>query len=441
MAFRHKRDALNAALALIVFLATVSLSSCAGYTTNASSNSGSGAGGSGGGVLSSSPTSVSFGNVAVGSTATQNVKITNTGTGAVNISGASISGTGFTVVSGSGSASLAVGDSATVEVQFAPTSTTPASGTLTVNSDASDATLAVGLTGTGLQAQISTSTTNVNFGLVAMGNTDSQSILLKNNGNETLTFSGISVSGSSAGFNYSGLNTSTTIAAGGSVTFDATFDPSSTSAASGSITLTTNGSPSSLVIDLSGTGQASTPSLSANPTTLPFGNVLDQSSQQLTTLVTNNGNANVTISGVTVAGAGFSASGVANGTVLTPGQSVTLTVTFAPTSGGSVSGASVSIASNAANSPLNVGLSGTGMHSVVLSWDASPTNGVTYNVFRGTSSGAEGTTPINPSPVYSLSYTDTNVTPGTDYYYYVEAVDSGGSSTPSNEAPADVPNP
>jgi hypothetical protein len=120
---------------------------------------------------------------------------------------------------------------------------------------------------------------------------------------------------------------------------------------------------------------------------------------------------------------------------------VTLTVTFAPTSGGAVSGANVSIASNATNSPAVVSLSGTGIHSVVLSWNASPTGGVTYNVFRGTSSGGEGTTPINTSPVNLLTYTDTSVTPGGNYYYTVEAVNSAGSSAPSNEAPASVPNP
>jgi hypothetical protein len=274
---------------------------------------------------------------------------------------------------------------------------------------------------------------------VTVNNTNSQQITLKNNGNATLTFSQINVTG--AGFGQTGLTTSTTITAGGSTTFNATFDPASAGAVTGSVSLTTNGTPASLVINLSGTGQATSLLLGASPSTLAFGNVLDQSSSQLTTSVTNNGNANVTISSVTTTGAGFSASGIANGTMLTPGQSVTLTVTFTPTSGGAVSGANVSIASNASNSPAVVTLTGTGMHSVVLSWGASPTNGVTYNVFRGTSSGGESTTPINPSAITSLSYTDTNVTPGATYYYYVEAVDSGGSSAPSNEAVAAVPSP
>lgn len=423
---------------LLIFIAAA-ISGCAGYTSNATSTNGAGTGGTGAGVLTPSPSNLSFGNVAVGSTATLNLTVSNTGTSAVNISGASISGGVFTVISGSGSASLGAGQSATVQVQFAPTSITPATGTLTVASDASNSTLAIALSGTGLQAQVSANTTAVNFGGIATGNTDSIPIVLKNTGNQTLTFSQVSVSGS--GFGQTGLSTSTTIAAGASTTFNATFDPSAIGAATGSITLATNGTPSPLVINLSGTGQTTNLSLSASPTSLSFGNVLDQSSTQLTTSVTNNGNANVTISGVTVTGAGFSANGIVNGTVLTPGQSATLTVTFAPTSGGAVSGAGVTIASNATNSPAVIGLSGTGAHSVVLSWAASPTLGVTYNVFRGTAPGSEGTTPINTSPVTLLTYTDAGVAPGGSYYYTVEAVNSAGSSAPSNEAPASIPTP
>lgn len=324
-------------------------------------------------------------------------------------------------------------------VTFTPTASGSASGSITIISNDPNSPHTISLSGTGLQAQISATPSTVPFGTVVEGNTDSQQITLHNGGNATLTFSQINVSGT--GFSQTGLSTSTTIPAGGSTTFNATLIPSSTSPVSGTITLTTNGTPSSLVINLSGTGQVATMLLGANPTSLLFGGVLDQASSALTTSVTNNGNANVTVSGVTVTGAGFTASGIPNGTVIAPGQSATLTVTFAPTSGGAVSGASVSIASNATNSPLSIGLTGTGLHSVVLSWDQSSTSGVTYNVYRGTSSGGEGTTPINLSPVTLLTFTDTNVTPGTDYFYYVEAVDSGGSSSPSNEAPADVPNP
>ena len=119
----------------------------------------------------------------------------------------------------------------------------------------------------------------------------------------------------------------------------------------------------------------------------------------------------------------------------------TLTVTFAPTTGGAVSAASVSIASNATNSPTTITLSGTGTHWIELTWHASATNGVMYNVFRGTSPGGENATPLNSSPISGTTYMDTTVTPGQNYYYTVEAVDPGGSSAPTNETQGDVPTP
>jgi hypothetical protein len=398
-----------------------------------------GSSGSSGGTasLAMSPTSVAFGNVNVGSSSSKTVTLTNSGTAAVNITAATITGSGYTMTLKP--MSINAGANATFTATYAPTTAGSVSGSISITSNAAGSPATIALSGTGMQAQTTATPSSVAFGTVTDGTTDSVPIVLKNNGNTTLTFSQISVTG--AGFAQTGLTTSTTIAAGASTTFNATFDPSTAGAVSGSITLTTNGTPSSLVISLSGTGQATSLSLGANPTTLAFGNVLDQNSSEMTTSVTNNGNANATISSVTVTGAGFSASGITNGTVLTPGQSVPLTVTFAPTSGGAVSGATIKIASNAANSPITVSLSGTGMHSVMLTWSASPTGGVTYNVFRGTTSGGEGTTPINTSPITSLSYTDTNVTPGATYYYTVEAVDSAGSSSASNEASAHVPSP
>jgi hypothetical protein len=208
--------------------------------------------------------------------------------------------------------------------------------------------------------------------------------------------------------------------------------------------LTTNGAPSSLTISLSGTGVAAAHVLTPNPTSLSFGTVNLNTPTPLTATLTNNGNSNITVSGVTAVGAGFSATGVSNGTMLTPGQTATLTVTFDPTTGGAVNGASVSIASNATGSPTTIALSGTGQagasHSVLLNWNASATAGVSaYNVFRATTSGAYGTTPLNPSPVSALTYTDTNVVAGQSYFYVVQAVDAGLSSIDSNEVPVTIP--
>lgn len=106
-----------------------------------------------------------------------------------------------------------------------------------------------------------------------------------------------------------------------------------------------------------------------------------------------------------------------------------------------MNGASVSVASNATGSPMAIPLYGTGQagssSSVLLQWDASPTPGISgYNIFRATTSGGYGSTPLNPSPVSGLSYSDTSVTSGVKYFYVVTAVNSAGNSADSNEASA-----
>ena len=80
----------------------------------------------------------------------------------------------------------------------------------------------------------------------------------------------------------------------------------------------------------------------------------------------------------------------------------------------------------------------TGAHTVFLNWTASPTGGVTYNVYRATSSGAY-TTPSN-SGITGTSFADCSVTPGQTYYYVVRAVDSSGNqSGNSPEVTAIIP--
>jgi hypothetical protein len=74
-----------------------------------------------------------------------------------------------------------------------------------------------------------------------------------------------------------------------------------------------------------------------------------------------------------------------------------------------------------------------GVGQVALSWN--PSSGATgYKVFRGTSPGGESSTPI-ATPA-GTSYTDTNVTANTTYYYTVKASNSAGDSPASSEVSA-----
>jgi hypothetical protein len=238
----------------------------------------------------------------------------------------------------------------------------------------------------------------------------------------------------------SGLTVPLTINSGASSSFSVEFAPTTAGAASGTVTLTSNAPNSPMSISLTGTGASPTQLLSVSPTSLDLGNVQVGSTGTQTATLTNSGTGSVTISQMTVSGTGYSAAGVTAGQVLTAGASVTITVTFTPTTTGSATG-SVTITSNASNSPTVITLSG-GSHLVDLSWTASTSTVVGYNIYRGTVNGGPYTTKLNASPVSGVTYTDTSVVAGQTYYYVVTAVDSSGNeSVYSNQAPATVPTP
>ncbi len=395
------------------------------------------------GQVTSSPASVSFGNVLVGASSSQTVSLTNNGTASVTISSVAPTGTGYTITGLAATPiTLTTGQSTSFTATFAPTSAASASGTITVTSNGSNPSLTISLSGTGVQAGISATPTSVAFGSVTVGSPNSQTIRINNTGSGTLTISQATVTGT--GFSMTGLTVPATIAAGGNTTFNVAFAPNAAGTVNGSISLTNNSATSPLAIALSGTGVASSAILNSSASSLSFGSVNVGSSSTLSVTLTNTGNSSVTVSSVTVAGTGYTSSGITTTQVIAAGATATLSVQFTPTTATLVSG-SVTVASNATNSPVVVTLSGTGVqavqHSVALTWTASTSTVVGYNVYRSSTSGGPYTL-LTSSPVAGTTYTDSTVQAGQTYYYVVTSVNSSNvESVYSNEASATVPTP
>jgi Abnormal spindle-like microcephaly-assoc'd, ASPM-SPD-2-Hydin len=100
--------------------------------------------------LSVSAGTLSFGSVTVNTATTQSLTLTSTGTTPVTVNSATIAGAGFTSVGGSFPATLNPNQTATVKVQFEPTTAGALAGQLSISSNStSGSTATVSLTGTG----------------------------------------------------------------------------------------------------------------------------------------------------------------------------------------------------------------------------------------------------------------------------------------------------
>ncbi|MBZ5645083.1 MAG: choice-of-anchor D domain-containing protein [Acidobacteriia bacterium] len=292
-------------------------------------------------------------------------------------------------------------------------------------------------------AELSVSPASVNFGSVAIGGTVSQSVTVSNPGGAALSVTQASTTAS--GFSITGVKLPMTVAPGKQSTFTIVFAPKAAGAVNGSVSVMSDASSTPSAVSISGTGVAAAALLNSSASSLSFGNVTANTSSSQSVTLTNAGNSNVTISSVSVSGTKFSASGVSSGLILSPGQHAVLNVTFSPSALGALSG-SVTVASNASNSPAAISLSGAGVaaavpHSVALGWTADTTPVAGYNVHRSTVSGGPYTK-LNGAPVTSAAYTDATVSGGQTYFYVVTAVAStGAESQNSAQASAVIPTP
>ena len=288
--------------------------------------------------------------------------------------------------------------------------------------------------------------TSLAFGNVAVGHTKTISVTVTNSASSAGSVSVSQVAVSGASFTASTVpQLPVTLQPGQTTSVGVTFSPQAGGAASGNLTVTSDASNSSLTAPLSGNGLAAG-QLGVSPSTINFGNVnVGNSSNQTGTLTA--GTTDINVASADWSGQGYSVSGITFPVKVSAGTSTNYTVTFAPQAAGSAPG-SISFVSDANNSPTTQTWTGTGVegggggspHTVALSWTASNSNVVGYNVYRGTNSGGPYPDKLTSSPQAGTNFSDGNVTSGTTYYYVATAVDSNNTeSVYSNEASANIP--
>jgi len=384
------------------------------------------------GQLTLTPPAEDFGSVVDGSQQSQTVVLTNVGGTSVDISQASITGAGFELSGITAPLTVKASQSATFTVTFAPLAAGTTSGTVTINSNASNPSLSMSLSGTGLAAgALASSPSSLNFGSVTVGSNQSLSASLSNTGGTSITVSQVAVSGT--GFTVSGISTPLTIAAGDTAAFTVKFAPTTSGSATGNVTITSTASNPTLTVPLSGAGTTAVGQLGVAPATLDIGSVVVGSSGTASGTLSATG-ANVTVTGASTNNAAFTVGGISLPVTIPAGQSVPYTVTFTPTTTGAAS-ATLTFTSNAQPSTATQNLTGNGTagmtHSVALSWNASSSSGIAgYNVYRAVYNKACGTySKINSALDANTVYTDSTVLNGGSYCYAATAVDTSNQES------------
>lgn len=208
------------------------------------------------GPLVVTPTNLGFGRIKVGRRKLQTITITNRGNSHIRLLQVITRGHDFDVAGLDLPVTLAAGESYTFSGVFTPSSKGASSGSVAFVSDASgvsNPTLNMELTGMGEDddEQLVISPATMNFGVVQVGSSASQSGSLTATANPVTIASALS---SSTEFTLSGLSFPVTIAPGGSQGFTVTFTPQASGTVSATVSFLDENATPLAVEPVNGTG-------------------------------------------------------------------------------------------------------------------------------------------------------------------------------------------
>jgi len=193
---------------------------------------------------------------------------------------------------------------------------------------------------------------NVRFGTMTLRQTETVGVSLTNAGSTSLTITAVTTS--TPEFSVANLSLPLILAPQQSVEVNLTFLPTVAGWATGTFAFVTTPASQTLYIGAGGVGLISE-SMTPSPASLGFGNVSVGATATLPITLTNSGTSYIRLTQVEMTGTEFTASGFTFPQIVSPGQTFTFKVTFAPQLTGAASSSLI-----LPNAGLTIPLTGTG---------------------------------------------------------------------------------
>jgi hypothetical protein len=241
-----------------------------------------------------------------------------------------------------------------------------------------------------ISGKLQASTANVSFGSVPVGGTASSSLLLVNQGTQSVQISQMAVSGNDFAINWKN-DVPITVSAGASYSVSLSFSPTSTGAETGQLAISSNGGK--LAVGLSGTG------------TVVSGNVPVASLSCSSVLITGSGTNPCTVTLAAAAPAGGAAV-----VLLSNNSAVTVPATVTVSAGATSAAFTAAVASVSTAQAATITASAGGVSkSVALQLNVSTTSSLSVN----STSVAFGNVTLNTPATQSITLTSTEALPVT----------------------------
>jgi hypothetical protein len=333
-----------------------------------------------------SPASLNFGNVCVGSNATQSFTVSNTGNRPFTITAINSSNGAFSIVGPALPVTIPAGGSTTVTVQFTCTALGPQSGAITFTTTSACGPIdcgSVSVSGTCIRITCAVSPASLDFGSVCVGSSADRTFTVSNTGNGDFTITAIN--SSNGAFSIVSPALPVTVPAGGSVSVTARLTCTAPGPQSGTITFTTTSACGAIdcgSVSVSGTCLQATGNVS--PASIDFGDVCVGASTNRTFTINNTGNTPITVNAITSSNAAFTITSPALPVTIPAGGSVTVTARLTCTTPGPQSG-TISLSASSTCGAVSLGTVSVSGFCVQISCAVSPTSLDFGNVCVGSS--------------------------------------------------------